>query len=106
MVYDIVVPRNSGQLDIIKFIHAKVGETFNFSKVSQLLPFPRLWTGPFPRTLGSGFTFSKVMGHAFSKAFAASFSKEMLCWTTYWTTSPSSPAQLQQRSPMCLAFGC
>ena len=66
MVYDIVVPRNSGQLDIIKFIHAKVGETFNFSKVSQLLPCPRLWTGPFPKTLGcTGFIFSKVMGRLF-----------------------------------------
>ena len=39
---------------------------WTFSKVSQLLPFPRLWTGPFPKTLGcTGFIFSKVMGRLF-----------------------------------------
>ena len=52
MVYDIVVARNSGQLDIIKFIHAKVGETFDIFQGFSAVAFSKALDWSFSKDFG------------------------------------------------------
>ena len=108
MVNDIVVPRNSGQLDTIKFIHAKVGETLNLFQSFSAVAFSKALDWSFSKDFGlHRLHLFQGDGPPFPRPLLLPFQRKCCAGLLIdWTTSPSSPAQLQQRSPMCLAFGC